>query len=56
VLAAPDGSLHILSAAGEVLEQFNYGSAISGLAVTRLDGKPALVIATAAGIDAWSVQ
>jgi thiol-disulfide isomerase/thioredoxin len=56
LLAGPDGSLHILSVAGEVLEQFNYGAALSGLAVTRIDGKPVLLVATASGIDAWSVD
>jgi hypothetical protein len=56
VLAGPDGSVHILSAAGEVLDQFNHGAALAGLAVTRLDGKPALVIATASGVEAWSVR
>jgi hypothetical protein len=56
LLAGPDGSLHILSAAGEVLDQFNYGAALSGLAVTPINGKPALLISTASGIAAWSVQ
>lgn len=56
LLAAPDGSLHILSAAGELLDQFNYGAALSGLAIARIDGKPALLISTASGIAAWSVK
>jgi hypothetical protein len=56
VLAGPDGGLHVLSANGEALEQFNYGSALSGLAVTRLAGQPVLIVATATGVEAWGVK
>jgi hypothetical protein len=54
LLAGPDGSIHVLSRDGQVLDQFNYGAALAGLAVTRIGGKPALVVATADGVEAWS--
>jgi hypothetical protein len=54
IVAGPDGSIHLIAANGTVIEQFNYGAALAGLAVTRINGKPALVVATAAGVDAWS--
>jgi thiol-disulfide isomerase/thioredoxin len=54
IVAGPDGSIHVLAADGKVMEQFNYGAALAGLAVARINGKPALLIATAAGVDAWS--
>ena len=55
VLAGADGSIHILSAEGKPLEQFNMGTAISGLAVTKIDGRGALIVATDKGIDAWTL-
>ena len=51
VLAGADGSIHILSADGKPLDQFNTGAAISGLTVAPIDGG-ALIVATDKGIDA----
>jgi thiol-disulfide isomerase/thioredoxin len=56
VLAGADGSIHILSSDGQPLDQFHLGTAISGLAVTTIDGRGALVVATDKGVDAWSVD
>jgi hypothetical protein len=38
------------------VDRFNYGSAISGIAVTELEGKRALLVATPQGVDAWIVS
>jgi hypothetical protein len=54
IVAGPDGSIHVLASDGTVIDQFNYGAALAGLAVTRINGKPALIVATATDIDAWS--
>ena len=56
LLPGPDGSIHILSADGEMLDRFNYGSAIQGLATVEIDGKPALLVATEKGVAAWAVE
>ncbi len=56
LLPGPDGSIHIVGAAGELLDRFNYGAAIQGLATTQIDGKPALVVCTAEGVAAWAVE
>jgi hypothetical protein len=56
VLAGADGSIHIMTADGELIDQFNHGAALSGLGVTRLDGRPALVIATPQSVEAWEVR
>jgi hypothetical protein len=56
VLPSADGSIHILSDEGKLIDQFNYGSALTGIAVTTIDGKPALLVATPTGIDAWQVE
>ncbi len=55
VVAGADGSLHVLAADGTPIDHWNYGNAISGLAVTRNDG-PVLVVATAKNIEAWKVE
>jgi hypothetical protein len=56
LLAGADGSIHVLSADGSLVDRFNYGAAISGLGVAQLNSQPALLVATAKGVDAWAVQ
>jgi len=54
VLLGADGSLHVLSAKGELLDWFNHGELITGVAFTQIDGKPALLISTRGKVEAWS--
>jgi hypothetical protein len=56
LLPAADGSIHILAADGKLFDRFNYGSPLSGLATTRLDGRPVLLIASPQGVDALRVE
>ena len=56
ILPAPDGSIHVLSADGKPLDKFNYGEALCGLATVEINGHPALVVATAKGLEAWKVE
>ncbi|MEE9602940.1 MAG: redoxin domain-containing protein, partial [Thermoguttaceae bacterium] len=56
ILIGPDGSVHIVSAAGESIDQFNFGAAINGLATAESDGRPLLIISSAAGVQAWFVE
>ena len=56
LVAACDGSIHFLSADGKPLDHFNYGSALTGLAAARIDGKPLLLVATPEGLEGWEVQ
>lgn len=56
VIAGADGSIHILSADGELIDRFNSGVALSGLAVANLDGQAALVLASPAGVEAHVFQ
>ena len=51
-----DGSIHILSGDGKPLDRFNYGAALHGLATTDIDGKPALIVASAEGVEALRVE
>jgi thiol-disulfide isomerase/thioredoxin len=52
VIAGPDGSIHILSADGRVIDCFNSGLPLAGLAVARLKGQSALILASAKGVEA----
>jgi hypothetical protein len=56
LLPGPDGSIHILSPDGHVIDHFNYGVPLQGLATVEIDGRPALVIATATALEAWRVE
>jgi hypothetical protein len=55
VLAAANGSLHIISHNGTLIDRFNYGAALTGLAVTHIDGRPVLLVSSAEGLEALSV-
>ncbi|MEX2188595.1 MAG: hypothetical protein WD875_17435 [Pirellulales bacterium] len=50
IIAAPDGSIHLLAADGKPLDYFNLGELPTGIAATTIDGKPALVAATKNGV------
>ena len=56
LVAGCDGSIHFLSGDGKLLDHFNYGAALCGLAAVRIDGKPLLLVATPEGLDGWEVQ
>jgi thiol-disulfide isomerase/thioredoxin len=56
VLAGADGSIHIIAIDGKLIDQFNVGAAISGLAAPTIDGRGTLVVATDGGVDAWHVE
>ena len=56
ILPGPDGSIHALSADGTLLDKFNYGAALQGLATVQIDGRPALLVATQKGLEAWKVD
>ena len=56
LLPGPDGSIHILALDGKLIDRFNYGVALAGLAAVEIDGKPALVVSSANGVEAWRVE
>ncbi|MFZ5833050.1 MAG: redoxin domain-containing protein [Planctomycetota bacterium] len=66
ILPGPDGSIHILSAEGKLVDHFNYGALIHGLAVAPGAGAssaaganaspPLLIVATETGVEAWRVE
>jgi peroxiredoxin len=56
LVAAADGSIHILAADGKLLDRFNYGAPLTGLATAQWDGKRVLLVSTPQSVDAWEVQ
>ena len=56
LLPSADGSIHIVSADGEVLDQFQYGAQITGLATTELDGQPVLIVSSPGKVEAWKIE
>jgi len=53
--AAADGSIHIVAADGKLVDQFNYGAALTGLAVAQFGGQSVLLISTPEKLTAWQV-
>jgi thiol-disulfide isomerase/thioredoxin len=55
VVAAADGSIHILDRDGRLVDRFHHGAQLTGLAVTRIDDAPALIVSSIDGVSAWRV-
>ena len=56
LLPGPDGSVHILSADGVLLDKFNYGAPLHGLATTEINGRPALIVAADGVVEAFAID
>lgn len=56
LLPGPDGSIHIFSADGKLIDKFNYGAVLQGLAGLEINGRPALIIASAKGLRAYRLE
>ena len=55
ILVGADGSVHIVDKDGQLVDRFNVGELITGVAVAEHNGAPVLVIATSQQVIAWSV-
>ena len=55
-IAGADGSIHLVSATGEAIDHFNYGTELSGLALVELNGKPVLLVSSSEGLVAWEMM
>lgn len=53
--AAADGSIHVVSSDGKLVDQFNYGAALTGLAVANINGQGVLLVSTPEKLTAWGV-
>ncbi len=56
ILPGPDGSINFITAEGKLLDAFNYGAMLQGLATVTIDGQPVLIVASPNGLEAWKVE
>ncbi len=56
LLPGSDGSIHALAADGTLIDRFNYGEQVTGLATVEIDGKPVLLIGSANGVEALQAE
>lgn len=56
LLAAADGTIHVIDAQGKPIDVFAYGKTLTGVGATQWDGKRVLLVATPEGLDAWQVE
>jgi hypothetical protein len=52
----PDGSIQILAIDGKPIDRFNTGVILQGFATATIGGKPALLIASPNGLEAFSIE
>jgi hypothetical protein len=55
LLPAADGSIHLLTTEGQLVDRFNVGSALAGVALVATADAPLLLVATAGQLTAWHV-
>ena len=56
IMASPDGTIHIISSGGKLVDSFAYGAALTGLATATWDGKRVLLVDTTEGLDACQIE
>lgn len=56
LLSGADGSIHIVAASGQLIDQFNYGQVLQGLVTMEIDGRTALIVASSQGLEAWAID
>jgi hypothetical protein len=56
ILAGADGSVHFLAADGELIDKFNYGEELTGIATAIVDGKPMLIVASTKSLSGWNIE
>ena len=55
IAAAADGSVHILDKEGKLVDRFNHGAMLSGVAGTRFASNVVLLIASDRGLEAYKL-
>ncbi len=56
IVACADGSIHVLAMDGTVIDHFNLGTQLTGLAVSTINDQPALVVAAPDKITAFEIK
>ena len=55
LLPGADGSIHLLTVTGELVDRFDYGASLTGLGLAQFDGTPALLVSTPDSFTAWKL-
>jgi len=55
-IAGPDGSIHVITADGQLFDSFHYGAPLTGLAATKIGDQCFLLVATADGLSAFEIE
>lgn len=56
LFAGADGSIHIVSSEGKLVDRFNYGAPLSGIAAARLGDRQVLLISSEKSVEALAVE
>ena len=56
IIASPDGTIHILSSVGKLIDRFAYGAELTGLATATWGDKRVLLVDTIGGLDACQIE
>ena len=56
LISASDGSIHVIAADGQLIDNFSYGMSLTGIATAKFDGRPVLLVSTPQFVDAWQVE
>ena len=56
LLPGADGSIHVLGPDGKLIDRFNYGDVLSGLATLEIGGRPVLLVASPSAVEALEVE
>ena len=56
LIVAANGTLHWLDFNGELIDRFDVGAIVTGIAVQRVGEQTRLLVATAEGVTAWQVH
>jgi hypothetical protein len=55
-IAGPDGSVHLITANGQLFDSFFTGSPLTGIAAVKIDDKPVLLLSNNEGVTAWQIE
>ena len=56
LVTAADSSLHWLDSAGQLIDRFDYGEQLTGVAMTRQGDATLLLVTTDKRLTAWRIQ
>jgi peroxiredoxin len=56
IIPGCDGSINVVAADGQVVDRFNYGAAVTGVATYLLDGKAVIAVASQDGVEAFKIE